>query len=423
MKAIIRLFALSLVLGLMTSCATGRTLVGTAPVVEGPHITFDVFYQSLSPYGRWISYDQYGQVWIPNAGRGFSPYATNGHWVYSDYGWTWVSDFSWGWAPFHYGRWLYDDYYGWIWVPGSDWAPAWVAWRNSPDYYGWAPLGPGMSINISIGIPAIRWVFLPRRYFGDRWAYRYYLPRQRNVYIIHNTTVINNVHVYQNNRYYAGPSRTEVVRATHRNIRPVRITEASRPEGSRLSGNQLQLYRPAVQRSSATPSAPSTGRQTAPASRPQRTFGEGQRAESNQPARGNSREVRPQRAPERAPVDRGNRLERSGERSAPARTTQPRNASPRVQPREEARPAPSRQQAAPRVNTQPSRSTRPRREASQSPAPRTASPQVQRSRPAASSSRVTHSATPRRSESRQVSRSSRQVSSRDARVASRPGRR
>ena len=27
------------------------------------------------------------------------------------------------------GRWFFDDSYGWVWVPGSEWAPAWVAWR------------------------------------------------------------------------------------------------------------------------------------------------------------------------------------------------------------------------------------------------------------------------------------------------------
>ena len=27
---------------------------------------------------------------------GFTPYSTNGYWVFTNEGWTWVSDYSWG---------------------------------------------------------------------------------------------------------------------------------------------------------------------------------------------------------------------------------------------------------------------------------------------------------------------------------------
>src|SRR5215510_16333966 len=74
-------------------------------------VSFQAFYDNLSPYGSWISYPQYGYVWHPNI-RSFHPYRTNGHWAWSDdYGWIWVSNYEWGWAPFHYGRWYYDSYY------------------------------------------------------------------------------------------------------------------------------------------------------------------------------------------------------------------------------------------------------------------------------------------------------------------------
>ena len=68
-------------------------------------VSYQTFYDELSPHGRWIDNPQHGYVWVPNAGRDFRPYSTNGHWVYTDnYEWMWVSDYSWGWAPFHYGR-------------------------------------------------------------------------------------------------------------------------------------------------------------------------------------------------------------------------------------------------------------------------------------------------------------------------------
>ncbi|MBS1975097.1 MAG: hypothetical protein JST13_12150, partial [Bacteroidetes bacterium] len=109
-----------------------------APVQE--EVSYQTFYDDLSPYGQWVSYPGYGYVWAPNVGYGFKPYSTNGHWVYSDAGWVWASDYNWGWAPFHYGRWFFDNNYGWMWVPGYEWAPAWVSWRQNNDYYGWAPL-------------------------------------------------------------------------------------------------------------------------------------------------------------------------------------------------------------------------------------------------------------------------------------------
>ena len=110
------------------------------------YISYQVFYDQLSPYGQWVDFPSYGYVWLPNAGPDFYPYSSRGSWIMTDYGWTWLSDYSWGWAPFHYGRWDYDNFYGWYWVPDNVWGPAWVTWRRAPGYYGWAPLGPGMSV-------------------------------------------------------------------------------------------------------------------------------------------------------------------------------------------------------------------------------------------------------------------------------------
>ena len=76
-------------------------------------VSFQVFYDQLSPYGSWINYPNYGYVWLPTrVPQGFRPYANGGHWVYTNDGWAWVSDYDWGWAPFHYGNWFYDQYYG-----------------------------------------------------------------------------------------------------------------------------------------------------------------------------------------------------------------------------------------------------------------------------------------------------------------------
>src|SRR5215471_3494907 len=92
-------------------------------------VNLQVFFDQLSPFGTWINNPRFGFVWIPRqVPRGFRPYATSGHWVFTPDGWAWVSNFSWGWATFHYGNWTYDNRFGWMWIPGSIWAPAWVTW-------------------------------------------------------------------------------------------------------------------------------------------------------------------------------------------------------------------------------------------------------------------------------------------------------
>lgn len=138
--------ALLLLLAIFGFKAVAKSPEAKSP--DAPPVTYQLFYDSLSPYGTWIDYPSYGHVWNPNVNDGFRPYATNGHWASTDQGWAWVSDYDWGWAPFHYGRWLYDDMYGWLWLPGYDWSPAWVTWGYVDDFYCWAPLMPGIAVNV-----------------------------------------------------------------------------------------------------------------------------------------------------------------------------------------------------------------------------------------------------------------------------------
>lgn len=215
---------------------------------EAPsEVNINVFTDALTPYGNWVVSASYGRVWAPRY-HGFVPYSTGGHWLYSSYGWTWASDYSWGWAPFHYGRWAYDPFYGWIWVPGYEWGPAWVTWRSGGGYYGWTPLGPGMSIgvNIGVGVPYNHWVFAPCRYMGYNNINRYYVRPSHNTTIINNTTIVNNTTVYNNRKFVAGPNRTEVERYSGRSVTPVRIVNSSTPGRTVVNNNTVQMYRPGI---------------------------------------------------------------------------------------------------------------------------------------------------------------------------------
>lgn len=108
--------------------------------------TIAVFFSPLEAMGDWFESDRYGFVWQPTVAvknHGWRPYA-DGRWHYTDFGWTWQSNESFGWAVYHYGRWARLPEIGWVWVPGSEWAPAWVAWRwhRPREFVGWAPLPP-----------------------------------------------------------------------------------------------------------------------------------------------------------------------------------------------------------------------------------------------------------------------------------------
>lgn len=213
-------------------------------------VSMDVFYSELAPYGTWITDAQYGYIWVPDAGPGFQPYATNGYWVMTEYGNTWVSDYSWGWAPFHYGRWLFDDYYGWVWIPGTEWAPAWVAWRSGGDYYGWAPLGPGVAISVSVGnyIPDPYWVFVPQRYVCGPGAYHHYVYYRNDVTIIHRTVIVNTTHNHRHRDYFTGPSRQDIERSRGSRIDVHTVNAVGRPGATVVRDRRIEVYRPVVRR-------------------------------------------------------------------------------------------------------------------------------------------------------------------------------
>lgn len=244
----LRALLLSVTLSLgFTGCATAQ---GYYDNPNGDDGSYQTFYDELSPYGEWINDPDYGYVWVPDAGDDFRPYYSNGYWVNTEYGNTWYSNYAWGWAPFHYGRWTYSPYYGWMWIPGNVWGPAWVSWRSGGGCYGWAPLGPGITISMSFGsgyyVPDYWWVFTPQRYILSHNFYHYtYGPRYNSRYL-NQTTIINNTYVYNHTTYVSGPRRGDMERAIGRPIQQATITGMNRPGRSTFRSNTLQMYRPAI---------------------------------------------------------------------------------------------------------------------------------------------------------------------------------
>jgi hypothetical protein len=215
-------------------------------------ITYQTFYDNLSPYGDWIDYPGYGNVWNPHVDGDFRPYDTNGYWVYSPEGWAWVSNYDWGWAPFHYGRWLYDDNYGWLWIPGYDWSPAWVTWGMVDDYYCWAPLMPDVNVIADFGSwqpHSFYWNVCSRDHIYDRNISTIIERPERVTSIVNRITIINNFSTTRRNslHYAKGPDVNEVQRFTKDKIKQVSFKEVNKANQASHKGNIVNVYRPTVQ--------------------------------------------------------------------------------------------------------------------------------------------------------------------------------
>jgi hypothetical protein len=223
------------------------------PVRDYRDVTIGYFYDYLTPYGAWVSLSPHGYVWIPrHMGYRWRPY-TLGHWIWTDYGWMWMSEEEWGWACFHYGRWGWEDDIGWFWVPGNVWAPAWVIWRSSPDYFGWAPIPPGVEFDLRFGfrwgnfdMPGRHWVFVESRYFAGRRLDDYILPFERNTTIIGYSQLHRNIDVRNNRVINEGIDLVAVERATRTKISRQEVGEARRPGPAREDLNRVTVYKPSV---------------------------------------------------------------------------------------------------------------------------------------------------------------------------------
>ena len=90
-----------------------------------------------------------------------------------------------------------------MWVPGDEWAPAWVSWRTSKDYVGWAPLPPEARFDRRSGIHnwadsyydigPDQYSFVSNDEFGSDNVRRSVVPAERNMTIVIETTNVTNI--------------------------------------------------------------------------------------------------------------------------------------------------------------------------------------------------------------------------------------
>src|SRR2546423_391405 len=221
--------------------------------------TYGMFYEKLDPYGEWRETKDYGYVFQPReaeTSRDWRPY-TEGHWVYSDAGWTWVSDEKFGWATYHYGRWVRLRRVGWVWVPGDEWAPAWVSWRSSKDYVGWAPLPPEARFDRRSGIQnwadsyydigPDQYSFVSCNEFGAEHVRRAVVPAERNISIVIETSNVTRITFSNTIIMNEGPSYEELRSRSQRPIERYRLRRERNTEAQvRISGGELQVSVPVL---------------------------------------------------------------------------------------------------------------------------------------------------------------------------------
>jgi uncharacterized protein DUF6600 len=209
------------------------------PVVQSD---YSLFYERLAPFGRWLDVNGYGYCWRPAITvASWRPYV-DGCWVWSSLGWAWQSNESFGWATYHYGRWVNLASYGWVWVPGSDWAPAWVAWRQSRDCVGWAPLPPEPGVCTGVyrdcdacyGLGPTSYTFINTNQFVTTSYINVYAPvTQQNTIFQHSVNVTQIVPRSGHGHHHAfaqqgGPPRAQMEQACGRPVpqRPIQTMHA-----------------------------------------------------------------------------------------------------------------------------------------------------------------------------------------------------
>jgi hypothetical protein len=224
------------------------------------------YYNDLAPYGAWVQQPDYGLVWQPTVetiNPDWSPYVDAGQWLYSDSGWYWQSDYTWGWAVFHYGRWANIPRQGWVWQPGNIWSPAWVAWRSSASYLGWAALPPGAGLNVlaqltynskpvgpnsTLGLPASAYTFVNISNLTSRNLPRRVVPAPRVNSLVQSSVLLDSYAIVNNRIFNGGASREAVAAARRRAVPQVALRAVSSPEAAGLAQDRktLDVYVPAA---------------------------------------------------------------------------------------------------------------------------------------------------------------------------------
>jgi hypothetical protein len=242
-------------------------------------VSFESFYDLLSPMGEWIQItkedidedlsDGDGEgisseffrqgdenlmfIWKPKADKNWKPFM-NGKWEYTDHGWMWISADKWGNSTFNYGRWWNSPKYGWVWLPGYTWAPAWVSWRVTSDdnFTGWVALSPKAKWKSETGITNANynyknkdadWVFVNSNAFADELNTSKIVSAKENSSLIVSSKKITDIRAEDDKIINSGPDVAKLEEKTGKkfNKKRLRFGKGSQKEKAVISGNEIKI--------------------------------------------------------------------------------------------------------------------------------------------------------------------------------------
>ncbi|MCC6864760.1 MAG: hypothetical protein IT280_01215 [Ignavibacteria bacterium] len=234
-------------------------------------VSFQSFYDVLSPMGEWIqitkedadedmnngegegnflakSDDEFIFIWKPEVTEGWKPYS-NGRWEYCEQGWFWVSSDKWGNTTYNYGRWWHSPKFGWVWLPGYTWAPAWVRWRMTNDgkHVGWVALSPKAKWKNETGITDktyhyknndADWVFVDNNTFAGEIS-SITLKSSNNSDLIKNSSLITEIKTENDRVFTGGPDAMEMEKRTGKKYNSKRLKFKEGKENAVVSDNEI----------------------------------------------------------------------------------------------------------------------------------------------------------------------------------------
>lgn len=228
-------------------------------ITRAADVDIGFFYDNLGSHGEWVEVPDYGHCWTPRSvAHGWRPYSL-GHWVWADEsGWTWVSDEPFGWITYHYGRWVLLQDTGWCWVPDTVWGPAWVSFRHSEEYVGWAPLPPeayyrtagfGAWVDAYYDIGPSYYSFVPLRRFGAHNIREVIVDDRDIINIYSSTRNITRIENRGGNVFLGGLEYDQIASRLETPIQRVQLErqfDVQAGARARIEGNRLLMPSPNV---------------------------------------------------------------------------------------------------------------------------------------------------------------------------------
>lgn len=238
-------------------------------------VSFQSFYDVLSPMGEWIQITKEdidedlnegeGQsyssayyadeemlfIWKPSVENGWKPYM-NGKWEYTDHGWLWISSDKWGNSTYNYGRWWNSPKYGWVWLPGYTWAPAWVKWKVAGNHFGWTALTPKARWKSDDGITGANykytnndkdWVFVSDGNFAGDITKSNIVPSSENSALVKSGNDIINITKNDDKIITGGPEINDVEKRTGKTFKRKRLKFGSSKEKPLIGNEDIVMGR------------------------------------------------------------------------------------------------------------------------------------------------------------------------------------